>query len=840
MQEDNAFSRSAAVNFFVSSPSAGPGRRIVRWLLLALVIGAGLLPWARNRGLINDFYDYGVTITAVGRIADGERPYRDFVSPLQSGGFLLNGWSEAVFGATYRGMTAGAGVLITASTLLLAWLWSRRLPTEAAIVLAGATVWAAVCQHTIIWYNSIGVLCLAVVGFVAALAPVLRRQDAGWHVLLGCALFLGGITKASFQLIALAVAVAWAVRAGAVGAAGWGRVMLTILFLGVAGLVSPAGFEMAWAGVDFSTWWYNVIALPGSGRSQDLAVIFTPRFYLEHHHNYYGHLPVPWVGLLGLLMSAWVAVHGFMAVRSRGVLECVFLAGAIALATGAGVALLATNKEIAYISFAGWVVLLVAVWCGFAIPVRRTSFGVGLWAPAVVLGGLGWLAAWQGQRALWGYSPHPKSDYVAGETLGETFRYLHGTRIPPDWIASLSGLAEQHARMSPEERAAWFYGSGTEWLERVWPATKVRGIPLWLDYGTSYSAREMIRLRDSIGPGGVFRRVTLTVQRDVWFGESKPIIERSYARKTIGPIVVIYERGEGDGVSIHPLDFIGKHGGNVDSTVLHSPMDWHTLSDGRFFLGVSEGQGNATLTVPTRRFKGEMVLQRIGGDLSTGHYADFLVTALATDQPPYDRVRRRLDLPPGETERVVAFEGDVNALPLQFNVTVPVESAGMLVAGWRDLTILHSIETSDRPPELRPKPWAQRPLGEAEQTALFGERRQPVRAYTRGGTLTGEGFLLPPGGELWIRAEGGYSPVAGHGVVTPAGGTHADPILRTFSYRGGRLSITTQEGPRDGRVPFRIWSAEPDGWLVIAADENRHAASTLVRFDELPSPPSAQ
>jgi hypothetical protein len=826
------------VKFFVNPSSSSPGHRLAGWWLLPVMIVAGLLPWIKNRGLINDFYDYGVTMTAVGRIAEGERPYRDFVSPLQSGGFLLNGLSEAVFGSTYRGMTAGAGVLISGATLLLAWLWSRRIPTVVAVVLAGATVWAAVCQHTIVWYNSIGVLCLAVVAFGAAVAPVLRRQDAGWYVLLGSALFLGGITKASFQLIALAVAAAWTVRAGATGAAGWGRVARTLVFFGAAGLVFPAGFEMAWAGVDFATWWYNVVSLPGGGRSQDLAVILAPRFYLEHHHNYYGHLPVPWVGLLGVAMSAWVAVHGFMAVRSRGVLEIVFLAGAIILATVAGVALLATNKEIAYISFAGWVVLLVAVWCGFSLPMRPLGFGVGVAAPAIVLGVFGWLAAWQGQRSLWGYSPHPKSHYVPGEVLGEAFRYLHGTRIPPDWVASLSGLAELHAELSPMERDAWFYGSGTEWLERVWPGTKAPGIPLWLDYGTSYSPREMRSLANAIGPGGVFRRVTLTVQRDVWFGESRPVIERNYARKAIGPVVVMYERGEGDGVSIHPLDFIGKHGGNVDSTILHSQMPWHTLSDGRFFIGVSAGKGEAILTVPTRRFQGEMVLQRVGGDASVGLHADFLVTALATDEPPYDRFRRRLELPPGEAERVVPFEGDVNALPLQFSVSILEESAGMVVAGWRSLTILHSIETSNRPPELRPKPWGQRLLGDAEMAVLFAQGRQPVRAYTRGGALTSEGFLLPPGGELWIRAEGTYSPVAGHGVVAPAGGDRADPIIRAFFYRGGRLSITTQEGPRDGLVPFRVWSAEPDGWLVLAADENRHAASTLLRFEELPPPRS--
>lgn len=575
-----------------------------------MVAAIALAPWVKNRGLINDFYDYGVTISAVGRIADGERPYRDFVSPIQTGGFILNGLSEAVFGATFRGMTTGAGILIVASTALLTLLLAQRLSISTALILSGALVWSAVCQHTIIWYNSVGVLCLAVVGWAGALAPVLRRESVVLNGLLAGALFVGGINKASFQIIAVVIALAWVLRAGLLGKASWRRVWATIGYVVGAGIVLPILFEVLWTGVSLSTWWYNVVALPGGGRSQDLAVVLSPRFYLEHHHNYYGYLPVPWVGLLGLIMSVWVLVQGWVRMSSGSLLDRLLFTGAVMLAVGAGVALLATNKEIAYISFAGWAVLLIAVWLGFGLSGRSWPFIVGLMCPCAVMGIFGWQAAWRGQRALWGYSPHPKSAYVAGDSVGPDFAYLRGTRIPPDWVASLDGLADEWAKMTVLERSQLFYGSGTEWLERVWSARKVKGIPLFLDYGTSYSSREMLRLRDAIGPEGEFRRITLTVQRDVWFGESRQVIERNYVRKKVGPIMVLYERGESDGVSIHPLDYIGKHGGNVDSNLIKSRMEWHTLSDGRFFLGTSEGVGELELSTPLRRFRGEMVLKR--------------------------------------------------------------------------------------------------------------------------------------------------------------------------------------------------------------------------------------
>ena len=75
-------------DFCLAAPgvrAAGLDFRLMKWLsvkpkhlgLAGLVMLAGglvLLPWWRHHSYIRDFYDYGLVIAGVGRIAGGERP----------------------------------------------------------------------------------------------------------------------------------------------------------------------------------------------------------------------------------------------------------------------------------------------------------------------------------------------------------------------------------------------------------------------------------------------------------------------------------------------------------------------------------------------------------------------------------------------------------------------------------------------------------------------------------------------------------------------------------------------------------------------------------------------
>lgn len=794
-----------------------------------------LLPWWRNHAYLNDLYDYGLVMAGVGRIDAGERPYCDFVTPIQTGVFLFNGWSEALTGSTYQGMTRGNAVLIVGGLVALAAVLSHRFAPWVALVLAAAVTWSTNSQHTIIWYNGMGVLLLALVAWAGALAPVLRREDLAWNALMGAALVLGGMNKISFQMIAVAFALGWAIRAALRREASLANAGATCAFVLTCGLVIPMLLEIAWTGASFATWWHNVVSLPASGRSGDLPSILKLEFFLDHQHNYYGRLAIPFVGLLGVVLTMVVVGVGWLRMPTReSRVDCVLLAAAALLAMGGGIGLLATNQDIAYISFAGWLVLLVALWLGFGLDARGAWPIGALVVPVIAIGLFAWQAAWTGQRALWGYSQAPRSEYVRGETAGEAYAYLKGTLIPPELATSLTDLSAWRSALPAEDQPAIYYSGGTEWLERVWSNTKVAGMPLWFAHGTNFGPREQGVLDAALGTGGAYRLALVSIARDVWFGGTEGVLKRGYSRQLIGPVLFAYQRVSSEGVSIHPLEFIAEHGGNLDSNLLASTMGSRLASEGRQFLGVRTGRGEMTLTVPTYRLRGDAVLLRAEGAPDGDLQADFVIAALRANEPPLDLWVQRVTLPAGQTELFFPYEIGGGAMPLRFTVTIPPEHSDKLVAGWRNPTLQHAMETSEEPPRIHLNSLNFSELNEQAMAAVLPGQWRPKRMIARGGRLTDEGYALAPGGELWIRAGSVVSQLAGTGRLLVVDGKIESPLVRAFYYKGGRLEMTSQESAGEsGTLAFRVWSAEPDGWLVLSVDENLNAASVVVKVTHL-------
>lgn len=787
--------------------------------------------------MLNDFYDYGLVMAGVGRIEAGERPYRDFVTPIQTGVFLANGLAESAFGRTYRGMTAGAAVAALASLGILTALLARRFGPGPALAVAAALTWATHAQHTIVWYNGVGVLLLAMTTWSGAIAPVWRRADRGWNAVLAVALFLGGLNKISFQLIALAFALGWAWRAGLHGRASIRETAASTAGIFVCGAVLPAAFEMLWTGASPAAWWHNVVALPALGRSGDLPSILTLKFFLSHSHNYYGNLALPFVGLLGVVLSFTVLGLGWLRMPARDSrLECALLAAAVLLATGGGIGLLATNQDIAYVSFAGWLVLIVAVWIGFGLETRGRLALTVLVAPVVAVGLFAWQAAWAGSRALWGYSTATRADYATVTEADDAFGYLRGTRVPPELAKSLTSIGTWRGGLPPDDLNAIFYGAGLEWLERVWPATKTPGLPLWFAYGTNFGTEEQAALDRALGPEGVYRHVIVSIARDVWFDGTVSVLERGYARRLLGPVVVVYARVPSEGVSIHPLEFLGDHGGNVDSNLLASAMGSHLAADGRQFLGVKTGRGEMILLAPSYRLRGEAVLRRLP-DAPAGEYAaDFAIAALPAEGAPIDVWIERHTLRADENERRVPFEIGGGGMPVRFVVTVDATAADRVVAGWRNPTILHAMEVSEEPPRLHHTTLDYLEIEAEAWPALLpeGTTWRPRRMLARGGRLTPDGIELAPGGELWVRPEKPVGAFAGEGRLSNPQDSREPPLVRAFYYKGGRLEITSQASTgEEGRLEFRTWSAEPDGWLVVSSEPSPRAAPVVLKITEV-------
>ena len=100
---------------------------VTAWLILPLLVIA-LLPWWRNHAHLRDFYDYGLVISGVGLLEKGQKPYVDFVTPIQAGFWGLSWLVEKAGGGNYLALTRGAAALIilmmAGCTLVLARRWS--------------------------------------------------------------------------------------------------------------------------------------------------------------------------------------------------------------------------------------------------------------------------------------------------------------------------------------------------------------------------------------------------------------------------------------------------------------------------------------------------------------------------------------------------------------------------------------------------------------------------------------------------------------------------------------------------------------------------------------------
>jgi hypothetical protein len=810
------------------------GRRfIISGFIVLGVIGA-LLPWWRNHGYLRDFYDYGLVIAALGRMGAGEVPYVDFTTPIQAGFFGLSRAVEMLGGGTFRALTWGGAGLTVLMAASLPLLLARRWPSWAAVLLGTAVTAATAAQHTIIWHNTVGVLALALVAWSAAVAPVFRRTDWAWHALLLVGLLLGGLNKVNYQLVAVVVALAWALREGLAGRAGAGRIAGTGLAVLLAGCVLPVAGELLATGASPELWWRNVVGLAAADRAEPLGLIFSRKFLFAPIHDYYGPMLLPQAGLAGLVLCAG-ALAGCWPRRPAdrgGRWDRALLPLAVLLSGAAGAALLATNQEIAYVGLGAWLVLTVSVWLGFAGTAGRPAFLPGLVLPAAVIGGAAWISAWQGQRSQFGYSESPRSAYRLADEAGPALRYLHGMRLPPEQVQTLAELEKWLPGPGADGRRPIFYGLGTEWLGRIWPEVGAKGRPLWIHWGTSYGGAETHRLIHELGTAGGYQLVMSSLARDFWPPECRRILEQFYTRSLIGPVTVRWARKDGWQMQCKDgLDFVNRFGGNVAGPVLRLealPLGFLRYENDRLMLGVTQDEGRMLLGAPSYRFGADAVLERLAHAGPGLLHARFKVIVHGAT-PEVVRWAQEVELPAGQRRVSVPFMVDALAQPLELRVTVDDLSRGQLAAGYRNLQITHAIDAPEAPPELRVD---QRPAVEADsaqRASLLGETAwRPQQLWLQDGRAAAAGLELAAGGEVWLHTDGMLGELRGQLTCPDPAGVR--PMVRVVWYKGGRLQIMQQGAiPAGGAFDFHVWCAEPGGWFGILLDPGDGVAPALVR-----------
>jgi hypothetical protein len=804
------------------------------WGLIAAAVVIALLPWWRNHDYLRDLYDYGLVLASNGHLDRGERPYVDYTTPIQAGFLGLNWLIERAGGGTYKALTRGGAALIVLGSLLFTLMLARRWPWWAAVLVGVVVTVASASQHTILWHNTLGVFCLALVSWATACAPVLRRATWPWHVIAGVGLWLGGINKLNFQLIALAAAMAWSVRAGWLGRAGWRRVGVTVLAIGLAGVVMPIACELAWTGASLRVWLANVVQVAAGSRLDRLQEILSMDFLWQPIHVYYGPLLLPQVGLVGGLFSL-MALFGCWPMHTGPKWDRLFVPVAVLGSGAAAAGLLATNFEIAYLGLAAWLVLVASLWLGFDATGRKGIFVGGLMVPALLLGLTAWSSAWVGQRSQFGFSEAPRAEYLPAEQAGPAFAPLRGLHLPPDLMLSLELI--DHALPEPDAQGLRpvFYGSGLEFLDRIYPSLRRRGEPLWFHWGTSYGPPELTRLACDLDREEHFENVFILHAFEVWPPELQASLERHYIKDLLGPRVRRWTRQDGHKVDLaDTIETLLALGGNVDGRMLRlerQPLGIHRTVEGSLLLGTTRAAGHALLQVPSYRFGGKAVLDRLPGTGDGLLVADFKIIVHGAS-PEDVRWSGRIEVPAGEQSASIPFLADGHGKRLLIWITRPPEMEAQVLAGVRELEITHAYDLPGGAPRLRDGVLPEVAVTPELAHTLFGEINwRPQQLVVRGAWATEKGLALPPGGEVWLHTKDMTGLISGHLDFSPDLGSA--PAVRVLWYKGGRVQIMQQVWlTLDQPFEFRVWTAEPGGWIGITVEAIEGAAPVVVRVTD--------
>jgi hypothetical protein len=812
-------------------PLPKPASRLKLSLLGLAVTFVALLPWWRNHNFLRDFYDYGLFINVNARLTEGQRPYVDFTTPAQSAAFLLNYVAELIGGGTYVGMTGGAAVVIILGGLGLTFMLARRLNAWAAALLVLAIVVGSASQHTIAFYNPIGVLAMALTVWAFAVAPLLRRETTGWHLVAAAGLILGGINKINFHLLACLMAFGWVVHAWVIQKATITRGGATLAFIALCGFILPISIEIAWTGASWQEWFYNIVELPLSARGARISLLFSPQLYLSTLHGYYGELRIPQVGLIGVLMpaiavvAAWRRPGGNRTIGHRFILILAGLLGALA-----GAALLLTNNEIAYVTFAASLVIAVGLWLGLGNRPRGGWFVAGLLLPAVILAAAGFESAWIGQRSQFGHDLTPREQCPTGEQAGEAFHYLQKLHLPPGLVRSLAILSEWREQLPEAEKTQVYYGPGAEWLEHIWTTNKVKGLPLVA--AAFATQRETDLLEKEVIAGDSFKHLVVMEAWDHWGLAVEEQLHHTAVKQYLGTTFTLYHKLPQGTLSALPLDFIGNRlGTNASSSRVVSAMPILSLGDGRNFLGTDQGEGRIDLDTPCQRISAEYVISRS----EPGTPGSFAVTVAAYAnyrQSLLPRWSATVTLPEGTDEVIVPTEQiDGSGLPVTFTVSVPSESAGKVRAGWRAFKLMHMPDREDQPPILFPSKFSLELIAPEAFAACMPESLHKVQFFLRGGIIQGDSLLIPGGTEAWIHLDGMYTDIRISAQVTENPGNEI-PHIQIVYYKGGRLERFTPLQPAvNGSVDYNAWTPESGGWIGILSPTELKIAPIKVKIE---------
>jgi len=849
VQPGVCFDRSSSL----TTPPPGkdaPARRFRSWLRSSRAAGgtaliffaAAIAIWWRNHDIIRDLYDASSIIVAVGKLEAGLRPYVDFRSTMQSATYVLNWAAEAVFGNHYLGLVKGGLALTLLGGALLMWLWRGALGAPGAVMLAGAVMVGGLSQHVFVFYNPLGLLCLAIVLGGLAANPKLwpLRTPEAWFVC--AALVIGGANKINFHALTLGLAALLVLRPWCAGERRGGSIAASLGLLAFFGVVIPLALELAWTGASLRTWAFNILELPTERLGFALAGFTTDLLWKPPYDVHHSVLFKPLSGVGLLLVAAatgWSWVHG---VRPLPRQEHRFYCSLLLVATGVAVAiggllLTTTNVETIALTSLAFPVGAAAILAAYR-PVRARSTGQ-FAAVVISMASLPWTlvggyAAWHGSRVMFGEETPVREHYRVLDNPSPSVAYFSGVRMEPGWRDSLLATVKELERIevSDPTLSTVLFGPAFEWMERAHPATILPGMPVWFHHGTSLSSDDGPWLESKLSEKGV-NRIVLNPHWESWPGSFWLHLAKDFRDVDLGRFARIYERktpGPGKGLiasthSLHPWSFRAHTGSNVHWSSTLAPPN----------AGLFESPWGP-------------ILGRVGGlewTWKTGPYLaqGNIVTLLREQVTTPINVTCLIVGLDGETSRVLfeetvtlssdrpevrlPFQISAGGAPLRLSFSVADGLASGVVAGWRDVRIGHAGPAEGRPPAVL------QPFATIDASPTLETPAAPFVRLAKSDPAQVDGWYAAPF-EVWQPVASDWQQAAVTVEIQRRPDGRGHPTLLTLAwYKAGRIEFLQQTvvNPTSSEtITLSAGLPESGGWLGLIALAADPTASPNIRI----------
>jgi hypothetical protein len=557
------------------------------------------------------------------------------------------------------------------------------------------------------------------------------------------------------------------------------------------------------------------------------------RSYLQTPHDYYG-AAFDFIGVWGLgllvLVGALAAAFRSRARQAFRGRELVLLSVLVVGGWICGGVLLLTNMEISYVAGAAWLVLATGVALGVTAreaegtPSRhRIILGVAavtLLVPAMAAG-------WKGTRALWGHEPLRRGEFVTADDLPERFHYLKGMRITPKLKSSLLEFAEKQdwLHAGGVRPSAFYFVNASEWMVRVVPEARHRGLPLWLAGGTTFSESDAWVIAARIEKGDEVQALFASDAWNYWYPGMKKTIDEQFRETRLGDRLFAYVRREPP----EPLEFAINTNSNLYSPGMKiegGPVDLRIASD-LFYFG-SRNAHQIDFEYGLYQLAGEAI-----GDLAA-EGAELRSTAVMKIYSREAGVLKDLlwegeiELSAGKPIASRTFSVSPGGRPVSL---VLLDAKGAPATfGWRKLYTSHAGPLDPIGPWPMNRRLKQQPFDQAARRKLFETENPAVTEVSAFGgervafgAAGAEAVMLRGGSEIWMRIDQQTGHVTGdfglhEDLWTVASGVRVSVVC----FKSGRFDVMYRRDlyPKNNdadRQPqrFEVWMPEGIGWIGL-------------------------